>query len=239
MSINTSRKSDAEWEVIRKRYISGVTRERLMKDHLFTRSEWRRFLLPFENDHHQKKNEISQRMMDLYRRKPSTPMHIVSVMLDIESVVVEDLWPKVRREVLRDEKWQLRILDEATNLAQEGPNIRDALARAFGYRDWDKLRVSVVWRRGIYNQILDLVTKKHITSHDAERRSTDIRPVELVAKWMVALKPRRIIGSENGVEYIEENGEVFYRFRSSPLQLRYYCRKWEESPAYQRIHGKR
>lgn len=244
MSINASRKSDAEWDVIRRRYVSGVTRDRLMKDHLFTRSEWRRHLLPFEADHHRKKDEISQRMMDLYIKRPSTPMHMVPVMLDIESVVVEDLWPKMRRVILRDETWQLRILDEAKRLAQEGPNIRDALARAFGYRDWDKLRTSVIWRRGIYNQILDLVTKKHAISH------TDITPVAIASASQLTYRPTNkpnysvtsfhILGTEDKIEYILDRGEVFYRYRnSSTPQLRYYCRKWEDSPAYRRIHGKR
>jgi hypothetical protein len=221
-----------EWVVIQQRYKKGVTREMLMREHRFSRSAWRQHLQHFQPEHERAKIFISQRMENLYRSKTSTPIHIVATMLEIESSIVEDLWPIARRNVLKDRNMQITIRDLAKTHAHS-KTIREILSRTFGYRDWDKMRKSIVWHKDIYREIVEIIagTKDiqdgvnvpHIVLHP------DIVPPRPVVN-------ENIVGREANVEYLRQGQDIMWRFLKN-TQVYYYCpeKGWSKSSAYRRI----
>lgn len=226
-----------EWTVIQERYKRGVNRETLMREHKFSRSAWRQYLQSFMSDHELAKMRIGQRMEDLYRSKPSTPIHIVVTILGLEPSIVEDLWPIVRRNVLRERAMQTAIRDLAKEHACS-KNIRETLSRSFGYRDWDKMRKSIVWHKDIYREIVEIISNSKGAQDIAEPpRQTPY----FAASHPDILPPRSvvvedIVGQELNVEYLRRGSEIVWRFTKN-TQVYYYCteKRWSQSSAYRRI----
>ena len=226
-----------EWTVIQERYKRGVNRETLMREHGFSRSALRQYLQCFTSDHELAKIHIGQRMENLYRSKPSTPIHIVVTILGLEPSIVEDLWPIARRNVLRERAMQVAIRDLAKEHARS-ETIRETLSRSFGYRDWDKMRKSVVWHKDIYREIVEIISNPKGAQDVAELpRST----LHFAASHPDILPPRPvvvedIVGRELNVEYLRRGSDIVWRFTKN-TQVYYYCtaKKWSQSSAYQRI----
>lgn len=225
----------AEWDVIRRRYCRGVSREVLMREHGFSRSAWRQHLMGNEAAHKSARGILAQRMDEVYRATPSMPIHYVATVIDTEPSIVSEMWPYVRRRILKDRTWQESMCELALSLVKQSMGhsaIREAVGRGFGYASWEGLRKSVLWHKDIYRSLTSIIDQVH-----------DQIPDELpaVSKPETSKPVLSTLAYEHNVAYIVQGSEVYWRFLTArPSDPgRYYCRatKWTSSEAYKRIQN--
>jgi hypothetical protein len=233
----------AEWNVIQKRYCRGVSREVLMREHGFSRSAWRQHLMGNEETHKNARVILAQRMDDVYRTTPSMPIHYVTTVIDTESSIVSEMWPNVRRRILKDRAWQEKICELALSLVKQsmmGSAIREAVGRGFGYTSWEGLRKSVLWHKDIYRKLTSIINQ----APDKLTSIINQVPDELTAASKP--KPPKAVPStlafEDNVVYIVRGSDVYWRYlRDRPSDPgKYYCRVtgWTSSMAYKRIQDR-
>ena len=238
--------TEAEWDIIKGRYIRGVSKEVLMREHRFHRSAWRQHLMMLQKAHEARRREIAIEMEQLYRKAPSTPIHIVSTYLNIESSVTSEVWPVVRRTILRAREFQTAMIEKARELKQtisHSTTLRDQLGRAFGYRDWEGLRKSVVWHKDLYRALVDVIEtngtapesrfapeSRYDHSHGAGRA------LPLGERGHSSDQPK-ILGQESSIRYVAVGGDVWWSYNRTGDPLRYYStlKSWPTTKAFQRI----